>query len=292
VRPGLVRVALGVAYDGSPFHGFAAQPGQTTVAGSLADALHTVLGHEVVLTCAGRTDAGVHALAQVVHADLDPVALRDRGATRAEGALRSAAGRDGEAPAHELAPGTELPALARSLTSLCGPSIAVWRAVVAPPGFDARRSAVARRYRYDLEVGVRADPLRRNHVWHVGGGLDLAVLRLATDPILGEHDFAAFCRRPPDRPTGPITRRVTEAGWRELGDGVLRFEIEAGAFCHQMVRSLVGALVAAGEGRIRPSDVYALVRSGRRDGAPTLAPPQGLCLVAVAYPEALGGTWS
>ncbi|MCU1493554.1 MAG: tRNA pseudouridine(38-40) synthase [Acidimicrobiaceae bacterium] len=242
------------------------------MAGAIVAAVDQVAGAEVQVTCAGRTDAGVHALAQVVHIDLEASVLEARFATGSE-------------------PGTEIPGLARSLTSLCGPGIVVWRAVVAPDGFDARRSATARRYRYDLELGERGDPLRRNFVWHVGGELDLAVLRIATDPILGEHDFGAFCRRPPDRPTGPITRRVSDARWSLLGDGLLRFEIEAGSFCHQMVRSLVGALVAAGQGRIRPSDLVTLLHSGRRDGAPTIAPPRGLCLVAVRYPEALGGTW-
>jgi tRNA pseudouridine38-40 synthase len=264
---------LGVAYDGAGFHGFAAQPGQRTVGGALADALRQVIEHEVSLTCAGRTDAGVHALAQVVHVDLDRATL---------------AARFGGVPRVR----EEIPGLARSLASICGEGVVVWRAVVAPEGFDARHSAIARRYRYDLELGERSDPLRRGSTWHVGSGLDLAVLRIATDPLLGEHDFAAFCRRPPDRPTGPITRRVTDARWTVLGDDLLRFEIEAGSFCHRMVRSLVGALVAAGRGRLRPSDLVALLRSGSRDGAPTLAPPHGLCLVAVRYPEILGGTWS
>jgi tRNA pseudouridine38-40 synthase len=246
------------------------------VAGTLAAALaqvaaHEIAGDEIGMTCAGRTDSGVHALAQVVHVDLDE--------------------RLGERIGLPGRPGTELPALARSLTSISGPGIVVWRAVVATIGFDARRSATGRRYRYDVEIGERADPLRRGSCWHVGAGLDLAVVRLATDPVIGEHDFAAFCRRPPGRRAGPITRRVAEASWTERGDGVLRFEIEAGSFCHQMVRSLVGAFVAAGEGRMRPSDVVTLLRSGSRAGAPTIAPPHGLCLVAVRYPDTLGGDW-
>jgi tRNA pseudouridine38-40 synthase len=213
----------------------------------------------------------VHALAQVAHFDVDDDVLSERFGG--------------------LTPGTDIPALARSLTSVCGPGIVVWRALVVPGHFDARHSAIARRYRYDLEIGQRADPLRRHAVWHLEREPDLAVLRLATDPLIGEHDFAAFCRRPPDRPTGPITRRVTTAEWRREADGILRFEIEAKAFCHQMVRSIVGALVAAGQGRLRPSDIAGFLRSGRRDGAPTLAPPQGLCLIAVRYPDDLGGSW-
>ncbi len=214
----------------------------------------------------------MHALAQVVHVDLD-------------GSLLS--GRFGAG-----GPGEELPALARALDALCGAEIAVWRAVVAPAGFDARRSATARRYRYEIEISARADPRRRGRVWRVERPLDLAVMRIATDPFLGEHDFSAFCRRPPGHDDGPLTRTVTDAAWSTPGEGLLRFEIEAAAFCHQMVRSIVGALVCAGEGRTRPSDLVALLRSRSREGAPPVAPPEGLCLVAVRYPEELGGTWS
>ena len=213
----------------------------------------------------------MHALAQVVHVDLREELLRARAAA--------------------AQPGEELPGLARALDALCGPEITVWRALLAPAGFDARRSAIARRYRYEIETSPRADPRRRGLVWRVERPLDLAVMRIATDPFLGEHDFSAFCRRPPDRAEGPLTRVVTDARWIPAGDGILRFEIEAGAFCHQMVRSIVGAVVAAGEGRTRPSDVVALLHSHSREGAPALAPPEGLCLVAVRYPEELGGTW-
>ncbi len=276
-----MRLALGVAYDGTGFHGFAAQPGQVTVAGALLDAFDQVGAGRPRLTCAGRTDTGVHAHAQVVHLDCDAswlAAWVGRARTREPG--------DTPPPA-----GTPLVRLAEALSSICGPAVTVWRVAVAPPGFDARRSATSRRYRYDLELGEHADPLARSRTWHVGADLDLAVLRLATDPVLGEHDFAAFCRRPPDRPEGPLVRRVTDARWVAVEPGNLRFEIEAAAFCHQMVRSIVGALVAAGSGRIRPSDVVALLRSGSRAGAPTLAPAHGLCLVAVGYPDALGGRW-
>jgi tRNA pseudouridine38-40 synthase len=105
--------------------------------------------------------------------------------------------------------------------------------------------------------------------------------------LLGEHDFAAFCRRPPDKPEGPICRRVLDSGWMEMTEpaGLLRFEIEATAFCHQMVRSLVGSLAAVGEARMKPADVYALLRSGDRAGAARPAPPQGLCLILVNYAD-------
>ena len=268
------RIAFGLAYDGAGYHGFAAQPGQRTVAGELAAALETMSGRSAVLTCAGRTDSGVHAVAQVVHADLDGAWLAEHYGAAA------------------LIPGSELVALAAALSAQLGPETAVWRALVAPEGFDARKSAIARRYRYDLEVAARPDPLRRGAVWHLEAPVELAAMRLAADALLGEHDFASFCRRPPDRPEGPISRRVTEAGFELPGEGLVRFVIEADAFCHQMVRSIVGALVAVGVGRLRPSDLVALLAAADRQGAPSPAPPGGLCLVAVRYPEALTGTWS
>lgn len=263
------RVAIGLAYDGSGFHGFARQPGQRTVAGVLADAIGHLTGEAPDLVCAGRTDTGVHALAQVVHVDLPAEVLVGRYAPD----------------------GADLSRLALALDRQLRPEVRVWRAVLAPAGFDARRAATARRYRYDLDVAEHPEPTRRTTSWRVERPLDLAVLRLATDPFVGEHDFAAFCRRPPDRPEGPLTRHVLEARWDLLQCGILRFQVEATSFCHQMVRSVVGALVATGTGRLRPSDVAALLRSARRDGAPAPAPACGLTLVAVRYPTALGGDW-
>lgn len=250
----------------------------------LAEALAVVLALPAPppLTCAGRTDAGVHALGQVVHLDVPAGALsawrQRRGGDRPPGS--------GEAdrPGH-----AQLPGLARALTRRAGPAVAVWAAGVAPAGFDARRSATSRRYRYDVQPGACPDPLRAALAWQVDNPLELAAMRLGCDPLVGEHDFAAFCRRPPDRPEGPILRRVLEAGWRQLdGPGLdgslLRFEIEALSFCHQMVRSVVGLLVAIGEGRARPSDVADRLASGSRSGNPTIAPAHGLCLVRVRYP--------
>jgi len=268
------RIVLGVAYDGSGYHGFAAQPGQRTVGGELGAALERMTGQQLVCTCAGRTDAGVHATAQVVHVDLAETFLLGHYGTEA------------------ISAGRELPRLAEALSSQLGSEIAVWRALVAPEGFDARKSAIARRYRYDLETAARPDPRRRSAVWHLEVPVDLAAMRLAADTVLGDHDFAAFCRRAPDQPEGPIRRRVTVAAFTVPGEGLLRFEIEADSFCHQMVRSIVGALVAVGTGRLRPSDVVALLASGRRAGAPSPAPPGGLCLVGVRYPTGLTGAWS
>jgi tRNA pseudouridine38-40 synthase len=264
-----------VAYDGGSFHGFAAQPGQRTVGGALAAALGSMAGHEVAITCAGRTDTGVHALGQVLHVDLDEAVV-------------------GKWASRELSPGMVLERLPRSLSRQVGSAIAVMEARLAPEGFDARHSATARAYRYDLLRSDWPDPLSRHSSWHVPGDLDLAAMRIGADALLGEHDFAAFCRRRPGEP-GPITRRVISSSWGpvEGEEPMWRFRIEANAFCHQMVRSIVGTLVAVGQGRVRAGELLAILRSGVRSSGPQPAPPEGLCLSAVRYPANLvpGGRW-
>jgi tRNA pseudouridine38-40 synthase len=257
-----------LAYDGTDFHGFARQPGTRTVGGELAASLENMSGSPVEIVCAGRTDAGVHAAAQVAHVDLSSAWLAAQSARRKVAA-------------------DELAWLARSVSAQLGSEIAVTSAWFAAEGFDARHSALARRYRYDILNSRSPDPLLARTTWFVPAALDLKAMRTASDSLTGEHDFAAFCRRPPDKPQGPIGRRVLESGWTVPAEpaGVLRFEIEAKAFCHQMVRSLVGSLVAVGEGRMTPADIYALLRSGNRAGAARPAPPHGLCLIAVRYAE-------
>jgi tRNA pseudouridine38-40 synthase len=243
-----VGVRLLVAYLGTDFHGFAAQPGQVTVAGALAAALERHLRHTVELTCAGRTDAGVHAWGQVVsfvaRADLDVVAL------------------------------------ARALNRALRPSIVVREAELSPPGFNARYSATGRRYRYTIVNRAVADPFWAATAWHVGRPLDLGALRLGCDPLFGEHDFSSFCRRPP---AGSRVRVVRDARWEDVGEGVLRFEIEASSFCHQMVRSLVGTLVDMGLGRRRAGEMSGILRARDRAAAGQIAPPHGLCLWEVSY---------
>jgi tRNA pseudouridine38-40 synthase len=257
----LVRLRLVVAYDGTSFRGFAAQSGQRTVAGELARAISTVAGHEVEIVCAGRTDAGVHAVGQVVHVD-----------------VRS-----------DLEPER----VAKAVNSMLSPCVVVRSAGEAEPGFDARRSARSRTYRYLVLCAGAPDPLLARSTWHVRDPLDLGTMSAASDSLLGEHDFAAFCRRPPGVPKDrPIVRRVLDARWSRspsgsehlgAGDELLRFEISARSFCHQMVRSIVGTLVDVGRGRRRVSDVTWLLQSGDRSGANTVAPPQGLCLMGVEY---------
>jgi tRNA pseudouridine38-40 synthase len=285
---GSIRWRLTLAYDGAGFHGFAAQDGQPTVAGSLEAALARVCRTPVKLTCAGRTDTGVHAVHQVVHFDI---------------------------PADRSA-GLDPVALVKSCNSQLAPSIVVREAEVAPDGFDARHSAVARRYRYLVVNAPVADPLLAGLAWHVVDQLDLRTMQAAADALLGEHDFRAFCRRVPGTSVDdPIHRRVLDARWTAWGrppgpgsdggtgwasDGaegappvapglvpevgrLLTFEIEANAFCHQMVRSLVGTLVDVGRGRNRASDMLWIMRSADRQQASQPAPPQGLTLTAVRY---------
>ena len=243
-----------VAYDGSGFHGFAEQPGQRTVAGTLRAAIEKVARHPVEITCAGRTDRGVHAWGQVVSLD--------------------------------LAPHVDLDALHRSLIKLCAPQIVVREVEAAEPAFDARFSARARTYRYTVLNRTVPDPFLARTSWHVAAPLDVDLLTLACDPFLGEHDFSAFCRRPKvDTGVEPpsLVRRVLSARWGALDGGLLRLEITATAFCHQMVRAVVGTMVAAGHGRLRAGDIGAVLASGDRSQAAPIAPPQGLCLWHVHY---------
>jgi tRNA pseudouridine38-40 synthase len=250
-----VRVRLDVAYDGTPFHGFAENPGVRTVAGSLREAIERVLGHRVELTGAGRTDRGVHARGQVVSFD-----------ARADG--------------------FDATALARSLNKLLGPHIAVRAAAVVEPTFDARFSATGRVYRYRVLNTHVHDPLLARNAWHVAEPLDLNALRLGADPLVGEHDFSSFCRRPaagPDGAAPTLKRRVRRAGWSREGDDLLVFEIEANAFCHQMVRSVVGTLVDMGLARRKAGEMLGILAATDRHAAGRVAPPHGLILWQVRY---------
>lgn len=253
------RWRLDLAYDGRGFRGFAAQSGVSTVAGALAAAIARAARTSdlPVLVCAGRTDAGVHAAGQVVHVDLPE-------------------GYDGD--------------LRRAVNRQLSPDVVVHAARPVSGDFDARRTATSRHYRYLVLDAPEPDPLLAGVAWHVAGPLDLRAMASATDPLLGEHDFRAFCRRAPGRSADePIVRRVTSAGWRRVpapGEDVptlLRFDIRATSFCHQMVRSIVAVLVDAGRGRSSAATVMALLASESRAGAPQPAPAHGLCLVAVVY---------
>ncbi len=263
-RGPLRRVRATVAYDGSSFFGFAAQPGLRTVAGSLTGALERVLRVPVTITGAGRTDRGVHAWGQVISFDAPAVGLDVR-------------------------------RLQRSVNRMLAPAVVVRDIAEASDDFDARFSALSRRYHYTVLNRPLPDPFVAGTAWHVAEPLDVAALRLASDPLLGEHDFSSFCRRPKgvrDDDAVSLVRRVTDARWLVLDDDVLRFEIAASAFCHQMVRSIVGTIIEMGRagnrrsgGRgPRPGDMLAIVRACDRAFAGPVAPAHGLCLWEVGYP--------
>jgi tRNA pseudouridine38-40 synthase len=261
-----------LAYDGAAFRGFAVQPEVRTVAGALREALGRTLrlSDPPFITCAGRTDAGVHARGQVVHVDLPPVPYDGTG-------------------------------LARALNRQLAPHVVVLAADEVGPDFDARRSATGRTYRYLVWNAPEPDPLLAPITWHVRDPLDLHAMRGAADALLGSHDFRSFCRRAPGTdPSDPIVRRVNRVRWT-VDDGLeasdadairderaphgrlLRFEITATSFCHQMVRSLVANLVDVGLGKGNAATLVERLRAASRISQPEPAPAHGLCLVRVDY---------
>ncbi len=240
---------LTVAYDGTDFHGFAVQRDQRTVEGVLCEAMAKVLRAPIQLSCAGRTDAGVHAWGQVVSCAVDS--------------------------------STDAHAIQHSVNRQLAPEVVVREAALVDRDFDARHSAQWRAYRYTVVNRETPDPFLARYAWWVGEHLDLARMRLGADPFVGERDFASFCRKGPEGST--TVRRVLASEWRDEGEGILHYEIRATAFCWQMVRSVVGTLVDVGLGRIRPGDIMAILRSRDRANAGRLAPPEGLCLYEVGY---------
>ncbi len=251
-----LRVRMTVGYDGAAFHGFAIQPNVETVAGALTLAIERALQIKgVELVCAGRTDRGVHARGQVVSFDMPP----DVTVTMDE--------------------------LVRRVNRQLAPRIVAHSALIADR-FDARYHAVARRYRYAVLNAPVPDPLLATQVWWVPDKLDVRSMQAACDQLLGEHDFASFCRRATPRRDGKIpgsTRRVADAEWVEGEDGLLYFWIEANAFCHQMVRSIVGLLVEVGMHKRTVADVGRILRAADRVGNADPAPPHGLVLWEVKY---------
>lgn len=250
------RLKLVVAYDGTEFRGFAAQRNVRTVEGVLSDALEKVLRaprETLNLVCAGRTDAGVHAWGQVVSIDMFP--------------------------------DTDAERVRRAVNRMLGPEVVIRSVDRVSSDFDARHSATVRTYRYTILNRDVPDPFLARHAWWVSEPLDIALLRLAADPFIGEHDFASFCRRGTEGST--TMRRVLASHW--LPDdrpGVLLYEVSATAFCWQMVRSLVGTIVGIGLAKRRPGDLLRILHSHDRSQAGQVAPPQGLCLWEVAYGDA------
>lgn len=250
-----MRLRLDLAYDGTAFAGWARQPGQRTVQEVLETGLATVLRVPALrATCAGRTDAGVHARGQVVHTDV-PRAAYDLVAR----------------------------SLPHRLAGVLPPDVRAARLELAPPGFDARFSATGRRYAYrvsDSPYGV--NPLRRHDVlWH-RRALDVPAMNAAAALLVGEHDFASFCRR---REGATTIRTLRALQWTRDADDLLVATVAADAFCHNMVRALVGALLTVGEGR-RPVQWPGDVLAARvRTADVHVVPPRGLTLEEVTYPD-------
>jgi tRNA pseudouridine38-40 synthase len=246
-----------VAYDGTDFSGWAAQPARRTVAGTLIGELIRVFGAAQGLTVAGRTDAGVHATGQVCHVDLPAGAWAERGGT-----------------------------VIRRLAGLLPPDLRVVSAAVAPDGFDARFSALSRCYEYRVtDAPYGADPLRSRYTLAWPRPLDLPSLAAASKGLVGEHDFAAYCRRKENATT---IRAISELSWRRDPVGVLVATVRADAFCQAMVRSLVGALLAVGDGRRPVPWPATLLTRVDRASEVVVAPPHGLTLVRVNYPQPEG----
>ncbi|MFJ7944944.1 tRNA pseudouridine(38-40) synthase TruA [Streptomyces sp. NPDC096354] len=256
VEPGFVRVRLDLAYDGKDFSGWAKQTARRTVQGEIEDALRTVTrsSRTYDLTVAGRTDAGVHARGQVAHVDL---------------------------PAEVWAEHGEL--LLRRMAGRMAPDVRIWRVAEAPVGFNARFSALWRRYAYRIsDRPGGADPLTRGHVlWH-DRPLDVDAMNAASARMLGEHDFAAYCKK---REGATTIRTLQKLSWVwDAESGVVTGTVQADAFCHNMVRALVGAMLFVGDGR-RPDPWPARVlAAGVRDPGVHVVRPHGLTLEEVAYP--------
>ncbi len=247
-----MRLRLDVAYDGTAFSGWARQPGRRTVQAELETALTTVLRTPVRLTVAGRTDTGVHATGQVAHTDVPRAAWEEQG------------GR-----------------LVRRLRGVLPPDVAVPAVAEAPPGFDARFAALARHYAYRLtDADGGPPPLRRADTVGWPRRLDAPAMADAAARLLGQHDFAAFCRRR----EGATTIRTLLALSVDRDGDLVTVMASADAFCHSMVRSLVGALLAVGEGRRDPAWPAGLLDRRVRADEVVVAPPGGLTLLRVDYP--------
>ncbi|HWD05530.1 MAG TPA: tRNA pseudouridine(38-40) synthase TruA [Amycolatopsis sp.] len=257
---------MSVSYDGTDFSGWARQPGRRTVQAELEQVLQrqppgASLAKSVVV--AGRTDAGVHATGQVVHVDVVPLAP--------------------DAPGRVPVDSRGIPDLARMTgrwNKLLPADVRVLDARVAPAGFDARFSAIRRHYRYrvsDAPWGV--DPLRRNDTLGWGRPLSVDAMNEAARALLGLQDFAAFCKQ---REGGTTIRELQELVWVRLEEHLLEARVSADAFCHSMVRSLVGVLLLVGDGRRTRTWPASVLQGGKRESA--VAPAHGLTLTAVDYP--------
>lgn len=266
---GFLRVRMDLSYDGGPFNGWALQPGLVTVQGSLEEALALLVRRPVRITVAGRTDAGVHARGQVVHLDLSEAEWLSlpRG--------------------HELDPAVALlrrlrGALSRILGDLTG-AIEVHDAGLAPEGFDARFSALWRRYSYRIADGAeRWDPVLRGiTLWHKAS-LDISLMNEGASSLLGLQDFRSYCK---PREGATTIRELQKFEFSRGSDGVIVATVQADAFCHNMVRSLVGSALRVGESLESPGWLHERLLERKRDAKSVLAAPHPLVLEEVAYPS-------
>lgn len=272
-----VRVRIDLAYDGAPFSGWARQPGLPTVQGSLEEALAVLVRRDVRVVVAGRTDTGVHARGQVVHLDLAPEEWRGLARGREEDPGVSLERRLTGALAHVLGGGRRAQGLPE-----CPGAIVVHRAGAAPAGFDARFSAVSRRYSYRIDDGAGGrDPLTRHLTWWTKDVLDAGVMAEAVQELVGLHDFLSFCR---PREGATTVREVLEVSVERDRNGLVVLGIEADAFCHHMVRSVVGAAARVGAGREDGDWLGRRLAERVRDARVLMAPPHGLVLEQVRYP--------
>lgn len=268
-----VRMRLDLAYDGTDFSGWASQPGLRTVQGELEAALAVLLRttEPVRLTVGGRTDAGVHARGQVAHLDVTAGQLAKWSSRRA-----GDSGSDATAEARIRA------RKVNGVLKRSAPDIVVHAASEVPAEFDARFSALRRRYEYRLRGGgMRRDPLTARFTAEVPSPLDLGAMQRASDELLGLNDFTSFCKA---REGATAVRDLRCFEWRETEDGAYAARIEADAFCHSMVRALVGAVVAVGSGRIGEAELAALRDARARTSRFTVMPAHGLSLEEIAYP--------
>ena len=249
-----MRLRLDLAYDGTDFHGWATQPGLRTVQGELEEALALLVGEATRLTVGGRTDAGVHARGQVAHLDAPDEVATKITARRLNGLLKRGGAAD----------------------------VVVHEVREVPGAFDARFGALSRRYEYRVRgAGSRRDPLTARFTANVPHKLQLQTMQQASDELLGLQDFTTFCKA---REGATAVRELKRFEWRETEDGALAATIEADAFCHSMVRALVGAVVAVGGGRIGRANLIALRDARERTSRFTVMPAHGLSLEEIVYP--------
>lgn len=267
-----MRIRLDIAYDGTHFRGWARQPGLRTVQETLESALARVVGGDPRLVVAGRTDAGVHATGQVAHVDLD------------EGQWQRMLARHARPGSVTQTEADRAAALAARMSGVVGAysDVAVRRSGIAPDGFDARFSAVWRRYEYRIgDTLTGYDPLERHRTTAVRASLDAEAMDAAARALIGLHDFAAYCK---PREEATTIRTLLEFDWQRDDLGVLVANVKADAFCHSMVRALVGACVAVGEGRLDVDDVVDIRDAQERVPEVKVLAARGLTLTEVGYP--------